>query len=228
MTTLDQILGKKSSTQAPAGGATKTAAAQPAGVDSMLDRILDGVGSEKTAAAQPTGAPGADPITALTKMAAEVASSQDASAIKLAHVQGRAFGAGIIAELNDYKVAADRVEAEKTAGLTDEDLALLKLAKENPSEFLARVQAWAQQGGSDKTASEEQAALEKWAQEDPAGFEAAVRAGYSNQQAALEKSAQAGYQRGYNDTMQHYHKLAADHFAMGYDATMEALAQVRK
>lgn len=176
-TSLDEILGK---VKAPAGAkpapaATKTASAAPAptGVDAALDRVLDGVGTAKTAGEQP------DPVAATQKLAADMAQRAHTMRLKQAHDEGRALGAGFIAELNDH------------------------------------VQAARQAGGGTKVAAEgddlvgQAAQVMKFAAEDPEGF---VRWAYEQQKIA-----------GYNDGIADVHKLAAEHFAIGYDAACAAL-----
>lgn len=225
MTTLASILSKvatvKGSAAQPDNGQIKTASAQPHvasgnAVDSAIEGVLSSIGTMKTAAAAES------PINTLTKMAEQVATIDHEAEVKHAQLVGRAMGAGFISELNDYsKAAADMTQQKLAAeGVTEDDLALVKLAKENPAGFLQWLQ---ENSGQDKTAAEQQAVLEKFAAEDPKGFEAAVKEGFDTKMGELTKQAQTEFDQGYNDAVRDIHKKTAEHFAMGFDAITKAL-----
>lgn len=230
MTTLASILGKvatvKGSQATSNNGQTKTASAQPQGtdkssVDSAIESVLATMGTQKTASSEES------PVNTLVKLAEQTAAIDKEAEVKHAQLVGRAMASGFVSELNDYSKAAAEMTQQKLAseGVTEEDLALIKLARENPDEFLRLVQ---QNAGQDKLAADQLATLEKFAAEDPKAFEAAVKEGFDATTEQLTKQAQAEYEEGYNDAVREIHKKAAEHFAAGFDAITTALSEQNK
>lgn len=166
------IASKKSAVAAQ----TKVASAAPSAnadsntIKSAIADVLSNVGSTKTASAE-------TPTNKLASIAADVIASEKSAMDKEAMTYGAAIADGFVARLSDYeKVANEKLASEVTA----EDLELIKMARENPAEFLAQVQA----GYDSQFAQEKQAA------------EAAYTETYNNTVAAIHKTASEHYLAG--------------------------------
>lgn len=106
----------------------------PSKVDAALASAYAAVGQEKTASAAPT------PVSDLVKLAEEVRANDEKSEEQHTFKLGRAFGAGFVHELNDSDEIAKGLLAKQASDVSDEDRALIKMAREEPAKFLSEVQ----------------------------------------------------------------------------------------
>lgn len=145
-----------------------------------------------------TASEGGDQTVELLKLAESIQRS-DAEGEKAASYQnGREMGRGFVDELASYTKAAHDV---------------------------SQSQQYVQQ----KTAGDysEQAILEKFASEEPGTFEHAVKLGFDEASGYLMKIAQDEFNAGYRETVIEHTKVAAAHYAMGFDAMASVIRSSR-
>jgi hypothetical protein len=168
---LEQILGLS-----PERKSEKTASTNSS-LSDLLDKAVTAAETEKTASVNEE-----HPVDRLEKMASEIANQDRAELLKFGSLYGRAIGAGFLAELQDYQVAAEKVASEQEAQAAYQQSQLEKFAQENPQEFEAAVAA----GYNSK-----RAALEKEAEED-------FKQGYNDAVQYIHKQAYDYFAYGYN------------------------------
>lgn len=230
MKTLSDILGQLDE---PTGN-TKVANQQnrrtPTDTDAAITAALQSIGSSKVASE------GTDVSASLLKMAQDLSAADHDAEKKAAYEYGREMGRGLVDELAAYtKAASDLQQETKVASQgQNEQMLVEKFAQEDPRGFEAVVeQGYADQMAFlNKQASEnaetEQAFVEKFASEDPSGFEAAVQHGYDEATRCLHKIAQDQFNAGYQHTITTHVKVAADHFAFGFNAMNELIKTTRQ
>ncbi len=157
MSSMIASMSAKIATEAPAPTAKPAVVQAPAektaGATSALDtalaetlRSLPGMSTAKTASAQPE--------TELNKLAAAtIAEDRDAEE-KHANVIGQAMAHGFLATLDQYGASAGALNKSASADITAEEIALVKLSREDPQAFLEEVARGMNQGGSDKAAED--------------------------------------------------------------------------
>lgn len=199
------------------------------GVDAAISKAMDAINTEKVASATEETAvvPGLMKIANDLMVAEKNASAQDS----IDH--GRLMARGFIDEMAQYTKAAHDLGSSQRQATNGDDALLQKLSEEYPGEYRGALQQGYndQRSAIEKNAHEklaaDQALLEKFASEDPNTFEAAVERGYKEAGDELVKHAQAEFNKGYVETIHTHRKLAAHHFAMGFDAMNQA-AQIHK
>lgn len=133
----DSSVKVASAEPAPAAKPTeKVAAASSPALASAINDAISSIGTEKTAAV-------ATPAGEVAKLAAEVLGLDKEADLKHSHSMGRAFADGFVAQLDVYKGASENLlgQAKVAAeGVSADELALVKMARENPAQFIADVQ----------------------------------------------------------------------------------------
>lgn len=205
--------------------ANKEAAAKDELVQA-IDNALNKPTSTKTASEDKSAA------AELVKMAGDLASAEQESLVKQAHLYGAAVADGFVARMQQHSASAVKVAQDQEA--IDKD-GFNKFAAENP-ELVKQAMELGYRDGVQQIEMLKQAA----AQEKQAAFER----GYTDTLSQLQKHAaalesdgqdktaafQAGYadavktaQQGYNDTINEAVKIASDCVERGYNDTMKVL-----
>jgi hypothetical protein len=133
----------------------KTAAAPSQALSSSLNAAISAIGTTKVASAPeaPSGA-----VAEVAKLAGSVIGmSKQADEQYMQHLAD-VFADRFVSRLGEHKAAADSLNAKTASemGITAEEIALVKLSRENPAQFLADVQRGMEDGqrGSEKSAAE--------------------------------------------------------------------------
>lgn len=151
----DLIKGINTTEVAPPNGASTTKVASSpneggdkSAIDAAVNSALQALSTPKTAAADKPA--GSDPVNDLKKIAEGQVELNKEAELQQAYMVGMAMADGFVQGLNQHKEAAEKVAGEQNHGtqalntlpdgVTVEDLQLIKIAKENPGEFLELVQ----------------------------------------------------------------------------------------
>lgn len=159
----------------------KTASAIAGGPSSKVAEAVSEATSAVSRARVKTAS--ASPVEAIEKLARDMASEDQDTSIKTAHLVGAAMADGFMSQLGVYeKVAAQIAPSTKVAsyspGLDPSTVELVKIAQEDPNAFLGLVQEAAGEENAmlkqaeDETAAElERQILYKGAEHYLAGYE---------------------------------------------------------
>jgi hypothetical protein len=199
---LGQIMQRLEQSTQTATAGVKTAAAAPNGAGSSPDILRETLratlgGIEKTASAA-----AAEPVGDLLKVAEDLSRAEEAQLLKQAQIYGAAMCDGFMERFASYEAAALQVAPPqaKTAAAqaaasaqpqaVDQAIEHIKVAAADP-EFI------------------------KFAEANPDLVKEAYALGYQRQWEGLVKQAQDDFNRGYGETMDEVHKLAADCYKAG-------------
>lgn len=155
----------------------KTASAAPAPksstVNDALKAAVEAVGTSKTASA-------ASPVLSdLEQLATKTAAQNKTADEAYMNVMGAAFFHGCVTEAANYEAAAVKLASDKAAELaiTADEIAMVRLARENPSDFIEKVAAAAQGAEAERIKEAEELYRREW-QEGEALIHKAASAQY--------------------------------------------------
>jgi hypothetical protein len=155
-------------------------AGQSSALSGAIADAMASVGQTKVAANGAT-----QPKNDLLKIAEQTLGLDKEADIKHAEQMGSAFADGFVRRMTGYNEAAGNLEAVKqaseVASVTAEDLAFLKMARENPEQFLAEVE----RGRAAGTSEAEKRAADVYAET------------YNDTVRAIHKTASDHYQHAY-------------------------------
>ena len=148
---LGSVIGMLGNTTAPVpapAGSEKTASTNPAATSDAVDRAslaaLEALrpASEKTAGvAGAAPAPAVTPVDALRQHAEKVAGLEKSAELAFADQLGTTFADAAIRRIGEHTKAAETLLGIKTASdVTADEIAMIKMARENPRAFLAEVE----------------------------------------------------------------------------------------
>lgn len=145
---LGSVIGNLNATNLaqPSAPAVKTAGDNAPGNDPVERASLAALnalrpGGEKTASAQ-GGAPAASPVDALRAQAEKLASIDKVAEVAFSRQLGAEFGDAFLQRIAQSEMASSSLLGlDKTASnISPDELALVKMARENPGQFLAEVE----------------------------------------------------------------------------------------
>lgn len=186
-------------------GSVKTASATPAlspkaaaASSDVAAETLSAALKEATAV-EPAAktASASSPVADITKLAADIASSEHEALVKEAQLYGASVCDGFMVRLAQYNDAA------------------VKLAPQASGTKIASASA------------NEIGDFEKFAYENPDLVKEAHDLGYASTVSDLEKLAEAAYTKGYNETVEQIYKTACDSFVEGFSQTLKLLENAR-
>jgi hypothetical protein len=202
-----KIMQRLNESRATEQGGIKTASATPAPTSpdalraALRDTLSAAPQTMKTAAVAPTANPTGD----LLKLAEDLTSAEEEALLKQASLYGAAMCDGFMARYAQYEEAANQVApVVKTAA------AQATVPVQTPMQFPADAGL-----ETIKMAAANDPAFQKFAAENPDLVKEAVDLGYRQTWDALVKQANDDFQRGYEDTLQETHKMAAECYKTG-------------